>query len=269
MAIKIKIGDMYTSNEGYELLVMSVHSSKEILVEVQCEVKHTLSVRAGNLRKGSVKNKYHKSVAGVGFVGIGVGEVTYKGVLSKPYILWRNMIMRCYSNNNNKVTKNYKDRDVAVEYSWHNYQNFFLWWVKQKNRTDPTFALDKDLKVISSNLYGEDTCSLIPVKINNLFTGKSTKKVHKYPTGVRPRDDGSFICEYCNGSGRQIVERGFSTVEEASLAYLRHKKDYCKELAEDEYSRGNICSLVYKNLMNEGTLMFLLEFRNEGGVYDH
>ena len=66
----------------------------------------------GNIRNGNVKDLYVPSVYGVGVFGTKYPS-KINGVLTKEYVLWKNMLQRCYSDAYRNKRPTYEGCEVS------------------------------------------------------------------------------------------------------------------------------------------------------------
>lgn len=150
-----RIGVEFTTNEGYQVIVIDYVTCEKVQVMFLDDYKYTTWTTWGNLKNGcSLKNPFHKSVYGVGYLGImSNGEVpktsmwgSYKREKVREYQVWQNMIERVYSDN---IYFTYEN--VTVCDRWHNYSLFledlpkiknYEYW---KNNPKQKIALNKDM----------------------------------------------------------------------------------------------------------------------------
>ena len=191
------------------------------------------------IKKGNIKNPYHKSVFGVGYFGVG----DYKGGNEKCYRTWYNIFIRCYSEDYKIKRPTYKDATVCEE--WHNFQNFAKWFEENYYEVgDEEMHLDKDILVKGNKVYSPETCVFVPQKINQLFVNRSRSS--SLPRGVR-KEWNRFKAEIkCNGNKTYLGM--FSTKEEAFESYKNAKEKYIKEVAE--MYNGIIPTKLYDALIN-------------------
>ena len=162
-----RVGQVFTSNEGYEFTIVEYNANYDLIVEFNDKYKARVHTKYQSCEKGSVKNPYHKSVCGVGCLGL--MENGDKPTLGKPYKTWTAMIDRCY-NENNKYYKNYGAKGVYVDESWLIYANFLrdvqdipgydVWIINNG------YALDKDILSSEIPYYSKHTCQFISVSEN-------------------------------------------------------------------------------------------------------
>lgn len=169
--------------------------------------------------------------------GVGVNDL--RGCSrDKSYIHWHSMIGRCYNPKVHISHPRYKECKICSE--WHIYSNFKRWF--DDNYVD-NWALDKDILVRGNKIYSPENCCFVPVEINNMF--KDGYKQY-LPRCVR-KENGKYAFRCITPSGR-TTKRGFSTPEDAYVAYRRMKKDYIKYLA-NKY-KGQLNAVVYNALIN-------------------
>lgn len=108
--------------------------------------------------RGEVRDKYAVTLCGVGIIG----DIKTRGHYARYYHVWRNMIMRCYSEGNNKAYYGH----VRVADRWKVFENFYNdaplitgWDQAAFERGD--LVLDKDLKQRhqTGKIYSLQTCT--------------------------------------------------------------------------------------------------------------
>ena len=223
----VKIGDIFTANQGSKAKVIKYINSKNILVEFLDHYKYQGVFALRNLQKGQFKNPYFKNVYGVGCFGVGKYLGVKDGVRSIEYNAWGNMLKRCY--NKKEIEKYPTYRDCYVCDEWHNFQNFAEWYTEQKGY-DENYELDKDLLISGNKVYSPDTCMLAPSQINSLLLDCGARR-GEYPVGVcYDKKLGKFKAQISiDGKPRHIGF--FKTVEQASEAYQIAKKANIKRMA--------------------------------------
>lgn len=180
------------------------------------------------------------------------GKVVSKQVWMCPYYAaWKNMIFRCYS------TKKYTDssyssyiESVSSE-SWHRFSNFLSW---AKVIGIENHHLDKDILIMNNKVYSEETCSLVPPRVNMLLLDNKgnrnpelllgvydIRNTHDYPLkkGFRARV----------GIGQGYKSLGnFYTKEDAHFAWQKGKAEYILETVDwwktDSYFKRSFNTLA-------------------------
>ena len=182
------------------------------------------------------------TVHGMGSLGEGEFVVRdCKGRILPEYQAWSGMMGRCYSEAKLKVDPSY--RGCTVHPDWHNFQNFAKWYTEQENY-GKGYDLDKDILVKGNKLYSPETCCLVPKEVNAGV---------KFRTGfgITTRPEGTFQVRV-NVFGKRISLGNFKDKELAKQAYLNHKIEYRKLIAEKYKSEiGARVYLALKNIDEE------------------
>lgn len=231
----IKVGDSVRTNEGYIVVVTHIANSRN--VKIQFENGYAPTVTSHNLRKGRVKNPFHPSVVGVGFIGKGKYKSTVNRKNTLAYDAWRGILRRCYCPIFQKRNQSYIG--CSVDVSWHNFQNFAEWFYA--NYKDG-MRIDKDLIKHGNRVYCSDFCSFVPPEINSLI--KTNSGID--PDGVHIQD-GLYIA-HVRKYGTQEYIGCFKSYSEAADAYRKEKEAHVKIMAE-KY-KSEIDSRVYSYLKN-------------------
>ena len=162
-------GTLHETREGCVFEVVEYNRRSDILVK--CGNYYT-KVQGTSLLLGNVKNPYHRSVYGVGFLGVGDFKPSSKGRHFKSYRLWKGMLERCYSGN----YETYKDCEVCEK--WHCYQQFCKDLPLIEGFSDDLkgLELDKDLKSKGNKKYSLETCCFITKSENVTERNKRCSK---------------------------------------------------------------------------------------------
>lgn len=192
--------------------------------------------------KRGIRNPYRKSVAGVGYIGEGV----YNSVTSSQlFMVWSNMLTRCYDEESLKKHITYVG--CSVEDTWHCFQDFATWCEAQPEfMNNRDWCLDKDIIERGNKIYSPHKCSFVPTCINNLFTLRGNKR-GEYPLGVHQAPYGRFVAQI-NRDNKRVCLGRFDTPEETFLVYKSAKEEVIKKLATDY--KGIINNIVYESLIN-------------------
>lgn len=131
------------------------------------ETGFTKEVLYQNAKKGKVRDPYHRSVYGRGYLGeFDKKQFPYWKQASQ---LWRNMLKRCYSEKDPKAYKG-----VTVSEDWLCFATFlkdlqtlenFDKWLEGKSG-GPKYNLDKDLKIAGNKVYTKLACSFVEESVN-------------------------------------------------------------------------------------------------------
>ena len=237
---QIKTGDVFPTNEGGDVTVIEYRGAFEGLVKHNDNHCHVATVRAGDLRKGKVKNPYLPSVHGVGFIGIGNHVAKRNGKGTPAYTTWQGMLRRCYCPKKHAKQPTYAD--CSVHPKWHNFQVFAEWFEQQYFAT--CWQLDKDLIVEGNKVYSDTTCVFVPQQINKLLTDCGASR-GGLPQGVRRNGKGYQAQLSVDGNQYQLGT--YATPEEAFEVYKLAKEANVKRMAE-QY-KCLIDPRVYDSLM--------------------
>lgn len=169
-------GEAFQSNNFGPFVVERYKSNRNVVIRFT-NTNHIKKTTSTSIRNGTVKDPYHPSVYGVGFVGCGDHSPTQKGKASKAYTTWNGMLERCYANLPNRDLS-YKDCVVCND--WHNFQNFADWFFD--NYIDG-YHIDKDIARSGSKMYSPETCSFVP-PLTNILEANTMKWEVTRPDGA-------------------------------------------------------------------------------------
>lgn len=232
-----RTGEVHNTKEGYLISIISYRNNSD------CDVKFENGIIVENkeyqeLIRGSIKNPFHPSVCGRGYVGVGKYPLKIYIEIGKK---WRSVLERSYSNDINRPT--YKDV-VACE-EWHNFQNFAKWHEENFKPHMKDWHLDKDILIKGNKIYGPETCCFVPQEINTLLISCNSKR-GDLPIGVARK--GENYSATININKKQKWLGAFDTPEEAFEVYKVEKEIYIKQTAEKW--KGKITDQVYQALLN-------------------
>lgn len=126
-----------------------------------------------SLGQRCVKDPYRKTILGIACLGEGPNLTKRNGKMTKPYVTWTDMLVRCYGS----PTKEPEYINVSVDSRWLVFQNFCE--DIQKFEGYPQWAagedyhLDKDLLQpdCREKVYSRNTCVFLPAKENMALGG--------------------------------------------------------------------------------------------------
>ena len=222
------LGEITKNNKGTEMKIIAYRKWEDIDVEFLDE-HHYIFEHAtyGNFKRGQVKSPFDRSVANVGYTGIGEFKTSIKKIHTVEYSIWKQMILRCYFlDDNNSYPVYYGISEVCEE--WHNFQNFAKWYTSNSyNIGKERLHLDKDIKYYGNKIYSPYHCILVPQSINEQFKecyhfGQTNNNL---PYTVRSTNNGKYESYH-----RGISLGTFNTIDEACEAYVLSKKTYINEL---------------------------------------
>ena len=247
------IGTKGKNHQGYEMEVIEYNTYDNIKVHFLPPYEGIINSRMGAFKDGGIINPFAPSVCGVGIRGIKYPTVYKEHSRDHlpEYTTWMNMMKRCYNEKEKERCPTYKD--VTSDERWIYYENFYEWLHGQQNYKQLVqqndVNLDKDILIKGNKIYGPDTCVLVPRKINNLIL-KSKSIRGKYPIGVQyyPKNKKFGAVE---GSRKNTNFLGlYKTPEEAFVAYKQFKEQRIKDMAKEEFEKGNITEKCYNALIN-------------------
>lgn len=221
-----RVGEVHMTNQGYPAKIIKYFSAINCTIEFDKD-QIVENVIYGSLIRGSVDNPYHKSVYGVGYVGVGKYNSTDTPLI---YNRWSGIILRCYNEKHREANITYKDVTVCKE--WKCLQNFGAWFEDNwKPWMDRFWDTDKDILIKGNKIYSVETCCFVPQEINALFV-KSNKTRGKYPIGVSfDKQKKKFLAQLRRDNLSPFL--GYhDTPEEAFYAYKEAKEEHIKRVAD-------------------------------------
>lgn len=165
-----KIGQIFTTNEGYDIQIIDYVDTKNVLINFICRPEIQICSTLQNIRNGQIKNPYHKSVYNKGYYGIGKYSARKNNVKTEEYIKWFSMFVRCYDDKYHEKQPTYIGCKVSDEFS--NFQNFAEWYYHYKYPCKYPLEIDKDLLYEGNKIYSPHICCLIPKEINTTINCK-------------------------------------------------------------------------------------------------
>lgn len=245
-----RIGEERLNKQGCLMKIVVYNNTNNIIVEFQDRYRATAHTKYQAFIAGEVKNPYCPSVYGVGIVG-NKYPLKVNGKETKEYVIWRGIIQRCYHQKCKEQHPTYKNVTCCDE--WIYFENFYEWIHSQDNfdrwLNGERWAIDKDIICKGNKIYSPDTCCLVPMNVNSLFVRASLKK-DRYPIGVT-KQRGAFVsvCRNPLTNQKEYFGRHQSLIQ-AFLSYKNAKESYIKQVAKEEYNKGNITKKCYDAMMN-------------------
>ena len=112
-----RVGERFITNEGYEIIIIDYKDTNNVAIQFQDEYKTVIPrTTYANCRKGSIKNPYHPSIYGVGYLGIGKYRASINKKPTKEYLEWKEMLERGFSDKYKIKKPTYKDVMVAKDF---------------------------------------------------------------------------------------------------------------------------------------------------------
>lgn len=239
-----RIGEIGCNNFGSKMVIKEYRNNRDIDVyfpEYNWTFEHA---KYCAFKKGNIKCPYEPRYYGVGYLGEGEYITTENGKKTDEYIIWHDMLNRCYDPKFHKMEPTYKG--CKVEDYLLNFQNMGK-WLEENYYEIPgeIMCLDKDILCKGNKIYSRETCIFVPKRINNLFV-KSNKSRGNNPIGATPTSSGNYQVQCSNGYDKQIYLGVYSTKEEAFQVYKNYKEKVIKEVI-DSYE-GKIPEPFYSRL---------------------
>ena len=239
-----RAGEESYNNFGSKMIIVEYKNNRDIDVyfpEYDWTFEHT---QYNNFKNGKIKCPYEPRYYGKGYLGEGKCEVSKNGKLKKEYIIWRNMLKRCYDTKYQEKEPTYKG--CTVENHLLNFQHMCKWLEENYYEIpEEIMCLDKDILCKGNKIYSRDTCIFVPQRINALFI-KSDKSRGNNPIGVIELPSGNYRVQCNDGYGKHIYLGTFSTEKEAFQVYKQYKEKIIKETI-DSY-KGIIPEPFYSRL---------------------
>lgn len=224
-------GKKFLTNQGYEAEVIECISATNNTIKLN-DNRGTILTKISHerLKSGTIKNPYHRSVFGIGYLGEGIFKTKINKKMTKTYYLWVDVLRRSYRSN--LIGKNPTYKDVIVCKEWHNFQNFAQWFEKNYNsEIMQGWHIDKDILIKGNKVYSPETCCFVHRDINNLFI-KTDKLRGDSPIGVNfNKSKNKFEANISKNSHKEYLGT-FDTPEEAFYAYKTAKEKWIKEVAD-------------------------------------
>lgn len=222
--------------------IIYYNTSNDILVQFQDSHKHIVHTVYSCFNSGNVKNPYDTSVSNVGCIGNTITRDT-NGV-KKSYYVWKAMIRRCYKS----IYKSYDN--VSVCEDWLCYENFEKWYdANYWECGEEIMCLDKDILSGNNKTYSHQNCIFVPNRINLLF--QSIQDIIKNGTRYNKKDKRYIV--YVTHMEHNVNDYfgSYKTKEESIEIYLKHKKLYIKQVA-NEYNNKytNFPNKIYQAMID-------------------
>ena len=236
------IGKVFKTKRHGECVVIDYQNSKNVLVKFKSS-GYVTSVSSSHLRRGEVQDHTQATYFGVGVLDI-------NGSKDRAYVLWVNMLKRCYSGVSLKDRPTYNDCEVSEDFK--KYSNFKEWCEKQigfqeLDARGNVYALDKDILIKGCNTYSKDTCCFVPSELNSVLLKRGSSR-GEHLLGVYYEDISKKFHASVKIGGKKKHLGCFNSEVDAFKAYKTAKESYIKELA-DKW-KGRIDPRVYEALIN-------------------
>ena len=242
------VGKVFKSLNSGEFKILKYDDARNVEIQFLKTGFETV-VELGNIRNGKVKDPYVPSVYGVGVVGTKY-PITVDDVITKEYMLWRDMLQRCYSDTYKKKNPTYEGCEVSDNFKYYEY--FYEWCHKQigfdvEGNGNP-FQLDKDLLIKGNKVYSENVCVFVPTEINSLLVKREASRGNHLIGVHYHKRNKVFVARVNKSKGGSEYLGSFNTEVEAFKAYKQAKESFIKEQANKW--KDQIDERAYNALMN-------------------
>ena len=238
------VGKVCKSLNSGDFKILKYKNSKNVEIQF-LQTGYETIVQLGGIKSGSVKDPYSPSVCGVGIVGT-KHPSRVSSVKTKEYVLWCNMLERCYSTNLKKRQPTYEYCEVSENFK--SYEYFYEWCHKQFGFSNKDWHLDKDLLIKGNKVYSESTCVFIPQEINQVLVKRESMRGEHLIGVYWHKKSKAFVAMVSKTKGKREYLGLFNTEIEAYNAYKVAKESFVKEQAEKWKSQ--IDDRAYEALMN-------------------
>lgn len=232
------VGRVFITNQNYRIEIIEYFSSKNISIKFDCGLV-LKNKKFSEIKKGEINYPYNKSVAEIGYLGIG------KYSIKKDYYIykvWLEILSRCYGESHLKRKPIYRDKTVCEE--WHNFQNFAQWMEDNYNpKIMQGWQISMNIIVKNNKTHNSINSYFVPPDIRNLFINYSSRVRGDYPIGVAKHSSGLFSSKF-----QKKIIGYFKIPEEAFQAYKQAKEQHIKEVA-DKW-KDQIDPRVYEAMYN-------------------
>ena len=242
---KYKIGEIKENYQGCKMQLLKYNNCRNIVVKFLDEYSCIVNTTYKTFKNGKVRNPYYPSIYGVGIIG------NIHKVPSKEYYTWTDMLKRCFCKRVKEKQKAYEDVTCCEE--WLLFDNFYNWLHSQENFNQwyngEKWCIDKDILIKNNKIYSPRTCCLTSNKVNCLFErNKSTRG--DLPIGVNFHKATNKYQAACkNGEGKTIYLGIYNNYEDAFMVYKKQKEKVIKQVAIEEYKKGNVTTACYTAMM--------------------
>lgn len=145
------------------------------------------------------------------------------------YIVWADMLKRCYSDKHHEKRPTYKG--CSVDKDWLVFTNFKSWMEKQDYEWK---QLDKDILYEGNKVYSPESCVFVSSAVN-IFVVECGKSRGECPIGVHwHKSAGKFKAQIRVKGGNQKHLGLFTCQQEAHKAWLAAKLELAYALAAEQ-----------------------------------
>ena len=243
--MKNRIGEINYNKFGSKMIITEYRKYNDITVYFE-EYNSYVITRYEHFKNGCTKCPFEPRIYNVAYIGEGEYTSRNNGIKTNEYVIWMNMLHRCYSQSIKEKRPTYNEVKVCDE--WLNFQNFAKWYKENHYEVNgERMHLDKDILVKGNKIYSPETCMFVPQRINTLFLTQQNhrgelpigiyydNKINKYKVTLQKHAERTYLGYY-------------DTSKEAFYVYKNAKESYIKEVA-DEY-KNKIPNKLYRAMYN-------------------
>jgi len=249
MKNKNRLEEKFVTKEGYKIEITEKSLNSLYTIRFLIDGYIVKNLLYNKIKTGTIPYPKHKTVFGIGYIGVGKYTTSLNNKPNKVYQTWYSIMRRSYSKIFKEKNKSYHNVIVCDE--WHNFQNFAQWFEENYNTSYmQNWELDKDILVKGNKVYSPSTCCFVPQEINKVFTLRQSCR-GKLPLGVRKQSNGKFKAVISlNNTSKSLGV--FNTELEAFLKYKKTKENYIIFLRDK-----------YKNFLNKEVFNALINYKIE------
>ena len=246
-----RLGKEKHNNQGCLMKIVEYNNATNIVIEFQDEYKTKIKSAWKEFSNGGIKNPYYPEVYGIGIVG-NKCPTTLNHEQIKEYEVWCNMLQRCYSEKIKDKKKYSTYHGITVCEEWMLYENFYKWLHSQDNfdkwLNGKKWAVDKDILMKGNKIYSPETCCLVSHVVNGLFLKHNATRGN-LPIGTSVHGNGFQARCHNPIINKEVYLGTYYSPEEAFQVYKSYKESIIKQVAQLEYSKGNITEKCYNAMM--------------------
>lgn len=182
--------------------------------------------------------------------GVGLYEKGKYHTKTKEYLIWADMLRRCYDSDFHIKQSTYTDCFVCDE--WLHFQTFACWVSENYPKDGGNYHLDKDLKNEGNKTYSPENCLFVSKNVNNFLTDHN-KLRGEYLIGVCwLKANQKYMAQCSDPFTRKRGYLGLFTDElEAHLAWRKRKSELAYELAMNQTNREvGVALLRWKDMLD-------------------
>lgn len=230
-----RIGEENINNQGEYMKIIEYINCDNIKIMFK-ETNNIISSTYAHFKSGTVKDRlfYGVTKKEQRVIGNTKSKNEY-GNVKKSYNIWNGILKRCCDQSFKERQQAYQECTISEE--WLCYENFEKWYNKNYYEVDgEKMCVDKDILVKNNKMYSQDTCLIVPERINSLFKHRRKNKESPYPIGVTYMRDKNLYVSTVKVGDKKIVTY-HKNPEDAFCAYKKEKEKTIKQVADKYKSK--------------------------------